>query len=67
MVAKVRADFRASEIDTPKGAPADGAPSDLELEAEVQAVALWFNSLPAEVRSHFDHEARHGREAYPTT
>jgi hypothetical protein len=35
-----------------------------ELEAEVQAVAAWFEALPAEWRSYFDREAESGRRAY---
>lgn len=41
-----------------------GAAPDSELEAEVQAVAAWFDALPAEWRSYFDREAESGRQAY---
>ncbi len=37
---------------------------DHELEAEVQAVAAWFEALPAEWQRYFDHEAQSGRRAY---
>jgi hypothetical protein len=33
-------------------------------ETEVQAVAAWFEALPAEWRSYFDHEAESGQRAY---
>jgi len=37
---------------------------ELELETEVQAVAAWFDALPAEWQRYFDLEARSGRRAY---
>ena len=39
-------------------------PLDPELEAEVEAVSVWFEALPVEWKAYFDHEARRGREAY---
>jgi hypothetical protein len=39
-------------------------PSDPDLEIEVQAVAAWFDALPAEWQRYFDHEAQSGRRAY---
>jgi hypothetical protein len=57
MGAKVYAD-RLS----PDAEPEGGA--DPELEIEVQAVSAWFDALPAEWQSYFDHEAQSGRQAY---
>jgi hypothetical protein len=37
---------------------------DAELEAEVQAVAAFFEALPAEWQRYLDQEARAGRRAY---
>jgi hypothetical protein len=37
---------------------------DQELEAEVQAVAAWFEALSPEWQRYFDHEAKSGRQAY---
>lgn len=37
---------------------------DPELEAEVAAVAAWFEALPAELRAYLDVEARCGQKAY---
>ncbi len=37
---------------------------DPDLEAEVQAVAAWFDALPLEWQRYFDHEAVYGRRAY---
>jgi hypothetical protein len=45
-------------------AGADDVPLDQDLEAEVQAVAAWFEGLSPEWQRYFDHEARSGREAY---
>ncbi len=58
MGAKVYAD-RLSLEDDSVGASPDG-----ELEAEVQAIAAWFDALPAEWQRHFDREAESGRQAY---
>jgi hypothetical protein len=58
MVAKVYADRRSAD-------PEPEAPTaDHDLETEVQAVAAWFEALPAEWQRYLDHEARAGRQAY---
>jgi hypothetical protein len=49
--------------DRPDDAASD-APADQDLEAEVQAVAAWFDALPPEWQRYFDHEAKSGRQAY---
>ena len=46
------------------GDPQTPGPAGPELEAEVQAVAAWFEALPAEWQRYFDHEAQSGRRAY---
>ncbi len=60
MGAKVYADRLSIEPDTSLEPPS----SERELEAEVQAVAAWFDALPAEWRSYFDREAESGQRAY---
>ena len=62
MVAKGYADRLSHEAD----AEAAALPGDTEpgIESEVAAVAAWFDALPAELRSYFDHEASSGRRAY---
>jgi hypothetical protein len=40
------------------------APAEPEVEAEVQAIAAWFDALSPEWQRYFDHEARSGRQAY---
>ena len=57
-VAKVYAD-RLSPDPEP-----DTTPLDHDLEAEVQAVAAWFDALPQEWQRYLDHEAQSGRRAY---
>jgi hypothetical protein len=42
----------------------DHDPADSELEAEIQAVAAFFEALPAEWQRYLDQEARAGRRAY---
>ncbi len=37
------------------------------IEAEILAIAAWFEALPLEWRLHFDREARRGREGYLRT
>jgi hypothetical protein len=49
---------------TRPGEAGEDAPLDPDLEAEVQAVAAWFEALPPEWQRYFDHEAKSGREAY---
>ena len=58
MVAKVYAETLIP------GTEPQAAPPDPELEAEVAAVAAWFEAQPPEWQRYFDHEARHGLEAY---
>ncbi len=60
MGAKVYADCLSLEPDSGVEPPT----SERALEAEVQAVAAWFESLPAEWQAYFDHEAEAGRRAY---
>ena len=62
MGSKVQAGRRGWQL-APILAPAL-APVDPELEADVDAVSVWFEALPFEWRAYFDHEARLGREAY---
>jgi hypothetical protein len=56
MVASVLANHRAPDPDPD--------PTDSELEAEIQAVAAFFEALPAEWQRYLDQEARAGRRAY---
>jgi hypothetical protein len=67
MGAKVYAD-RLSLDGEPavEAAPSPAADPETEraVEAEVQAVAAWFEALPAEWRAYFDLEAQSGRRAY---
>ena len=56
MVAKVLADRLSSE-QSPEVV-------DHEHEAEIEAIAAWFEALPAEWQRYLDHEARAGQEAY---
>ncbi len=60
MVAKVYADRSSHEAD----AEPASEPPETGLEAEVAAIAAWFDALPAELRAYFDHEASSGRRAY---
>jgi hypothetical protein len=50
----------------PEGAVPEGvlAPAEPEVEAEVQAIAAWFDALSPEWQRYFDHEAKSGRQAY---
>jgi hypothetical protein len=61
MVAKVRA---SQDSASALHAPSPSRPEDQELEAEIQAVAAWFDALPAEWQRYFDDEATSGRRAY---
>ncbi len=60
MVAKVYADCLEPRSRR-RAAPSAPGPS---WRPRSQAVAAWFEALPAEWRSYFDHEARAGGEAY---
>ena len=60
----MRIDVRTRET---QELPTAASCPDPELEAEVQAVAAWFDGLPADVQSYFDHEALSGRASYPAT
>jgi hypothetical protein len=60
MGAKVYADRPGHDV--APGAGDDGGPT--ELERDVEAIAVWFEGLPAEWQSYFDREAESGRRAY---
>jgi hypothetical protein len=60
---KIRAGRRGWEEDPVSTATERAV--DPELEAEVSAVARFFESLPPELRAYLDREAREGREGYP--
>ena len=62
MVAKVYADRSGGTPASPEAELDEGPAS--ELEAEVRAVAAWFEALPPEWQSYFDREAKSGRQAY---
>ncbi len=57
MVAKV---YRSQDTEPVDSVP----PVDPELEAEVAAVAAWFEAQAPEWQRYFDHEAESGRQAY---
>jgi hypothetical protein len=57
------ADKRGPEGAVPEGVAAE-VPAEPEVEAEVQAIAAWFDALSPEWQRYFDHEARSGRQAY---
>ncbi len=60
MVAKVYADRLNPEDEIQASEP----PADPELEAEVAAIAAWFEALPRDLQAYFDREAASGRRAY---
>jgi hypothetical protein len=61
MVAKVYADRLSQDADVSQVEP---CAIDPDLEAEIRAVAAFFEALPAEWQAHFDREAVTGRRAY---
>ena len=74
MGASIQRDLRSDDDAEPGAASSTTStgwsanePLDPEVEAEVQTIAAWFEALPAAWRTHLDHEARFGREAYTRT
>jgi hypothetical protein len=63
LMAAELADKRGPEGAVPEAALTE-APAEPEVEAEVQAIAAWFDALSPEWQHYFDHEARSGRQAY---
>lgn len=63
MTSKIRAGRLDREL-TAAGRGSDRA-LDPELEAEISAVADWFEALPLDLRAYLDREAKAGREGYP--
>jgi hypothetical protein len=68
MGAKVRADRRSQHAEPLVAVepPLVEAELDADFEADVRAAAVWFEALPPELQRYFDHEALHGRGAYPS-
>jgi hypothetical protein len=61
MASKVQAGRRGWELEPVSSVI---TPLDPELEAEIEAISVWFEALSGEWKAYFDHEARCGREAY---
>jgi len=63
MTSKIRAGRRGWELDSVSAAAERAV--DAEVEAEVSAVATFFEALPPDLRAYLDREARVGHEGYP--